>query len=138
MLKGNTPSAMVSYLLDYKKISAESIAEKLSKDSGKDLHPRQIIQIIIGHYSVKKWLFAPLLKCALENGWLPDTMYDFEIVHVKLFGYRIPMHEMDTHQLFEAIQNIAPINEQQLAEKFKKCANEWRMLKNDLATQEAS
>lgn len=129
ILKGNAPSEMVKYLLDVKKLSAEFVADRLSADSGRTIEPRQVIQIILAHYSVKKWLFQPLLKLALEHGWLPNSMYEFEIVHVKLLGFRVPMHQMDTANLFEAMNNLVPVNEQLLAERFAKCAAQWRELK---------
>lgn len=117
----NVPAAMINHVLSHGQISIDQLAELLTQLSGKPIEVRNIISIKNGVFSVKTWLFIPLLRLALLSGWIPQTQAQWQVVHLKVMGANRALDQIDPSAFLIKLAEIAEFSEQQAFDSFIRC-----------------
>lgn len=117
----NVPASMIRFLLDHGGFSFESLSCELSRLTGKEIETRNIISILKGFFSVKTWLFIPILKLALKAGWIPNSNAQWVVIHTKVIGRKRNMSDINVSELFIKLAEICEFSEQIAFNAFNKC-----------------
>ncbi|MFT5162450.1 MAG: hypothetical protein ACI9FJ_001026 [Alteromonadaceae bacterium] len=102
-------SRLIRYLVTLPDIkgSYDVLAKALSHNTGKEIDGRKVTYLSKGQSYAKKWLIMAMFQLALENGWMPTDLKDWEFIIWTLTGKKQSVLGGDNSQIYNQLADMA-------------------------------
>lgn len=102
----------------------DTLAELVSLKTGKNVNGRTITFMSRGETYAKKWLLSALFELALQSGWMPQSLQDWENIVWTITGKKQSVLGGDNSAIYEKLADIADKPEIIFADNFNRLMNE--------------
>ena len=119
-------SRLISFLATLPGInnSYDNLAAALSLKTGKNVNGRSITFMSRGESYAKKWLIVAMMDWSLAEGWMPESLQDWENLVWTITGKKQPVQGGDNTAIYQVLAQKANKPESLFQSNFEQLLNQ--------------